>query len=189
MWDSWNDWRGRNKDRKNQGLFPSSQSVWEFVCVSVCVFVCVQVCKCGLLNIVGGRDILHALSPPDVRCLWVLLLSHYSCFWTLAAGSLTAITWMSVECCLAKFFLVALLRWSWVLRLRVGRQVAVVVLFGSGTGRSRGDGGAEAQAVAQGPPVLLALEPDTSRQRFLHLFSAAQENIHQLNIWTEKRGR
>ncbi len=65
MWDCWNDWRGWNKDRKGQGLFPSAQSVWEFVCmcVSVCVCVCrtvwvwgvcVCVCVCACVHVWEG---------------------------------------------------------------------------------------------------------------------------------------
>lgn len=46
MWDCWNDWKGWNKDRKGWGLFPSAQSVWEFVCVWTCVWVCVCVFAC-----------------------------------------------------------------------------------------------------------------------------------------------
>lgn len=47
-WDCWNDWRGWNKDRKGRGLFPSAQSVWEFVCVYLekSVSVCARVCFC-----------------------------------------------------------------------------------------------------------------------------------------------
>lgn len=96
------------------------------------------------------------LSPPDVSGLWVFLLSHDSSLWTLAARSLTAIAWVSVEARLTGFVLVALPRRARVLRLRVGGQGAAVLLNG-GTGRRRGEGGAEAQAVAQGPPVLFAL--------------------------------
>lgn len=126
------------------------------------------------------------LSPPDVGGLRVFLLSHNSGLWTLAAGSLTAIACMSADACLTKLFLVALPWGAMVLCLRVGRQVMVVVLDSGPCGR-RGEGGAEAQAVAQGSPVLLTLQPDAPYQCLLHLFTTAQENIHEFYIWTKQR--
>lgn len=104
----------------------------------------------------GVAGLSPALSPPDVSSLRVFLLSHHSSLWTLAAGSLTAIARVSIEACLTRFFLVPLPQRARMLWLRVGRQVAVVV-FDSGASRRRRKGGAEAQAVAQGAPVLLAL--------------------------------
>lgn len=96
------------------------------------------------------------LSPPDVGGLRVFLLSNNSGLWTLATGSLTTIAWMSADACLTKLFLVTLPWGAMVLCLRVGRQVMVVVLDSGPCGR-RGEGGAEAQTVAQGSPVLLTL--------------------------------
>lgn len=98
-----------------------------------------------------------ALSPPDVGGFGVFLLGHHSGCWTLAAGSLTAIAWVSVEARLTRFVLVTLSRWARLLRLGNGGQGATVVLFDDRSGGGRGEGGAEAQAVAQSPPVLLAL--------------------------------
>lgn len=49
MWDCWNDWRGRNKDRKRSGLVFFS-SVCQRVCVHVdkCMHVSAIVWRCAL---------------------------------------------------------------------------------------------------------------------------------------------
>lgn len=48
---------------------------------------------------------------------------------------------------------------------------------------SRGQCRAEAEAVAQGAPVLLTLEPHAPGDGLLHLLSTGQEDVHQLHIW------
>lgn len=119
---------------------------------------CAHVCKCGFQRMSRGQRSVQSpeLSPSDIRGLRVFLLSHHSSFWTMAAGSLTAIAWVRVEARLTSFLLVALPWRARMLQLRVGRQ-GVAALFVGGAGRGRGEGGAEAQAVTQSPPVLLAL--------------------------------
>lgn len=130
-----------------------------FLCVRVCsfVFVCISL-QVWFLNVVwdqrSGQS--PALSPPDVGGLRVFLLSHESSLWALAAGSLTTIAWVSIESRFSRFVLFALPRRARELQLRVGGQ-GLAVVFDGRAGWRRGEGGAEAQAVTQSPPVLLAL--------------------------------
>ena len=137
----------------------------------------------------GGGQSSCELSPPDVGGLGVFLLGRGSGLCAVASGSLIAAAWVSAEACLTSFVLVALPRGARVLRLQVrGQEVAVVLLRG-GAGGGRLQGGAEAEAVAQSAPVLLALQPDAPRQRLLHLLAAAQENVHELHVWTGQKER
>lgn len=104
---------------------------------------------------VGGQRSLEP-SPPDVRGLGVFLLSHHSGFQVVAARSLAAIAWVNVKTHLTSFVLVALPWRARVIRLGAGRRGVAVVLDGRAGGRWD-EGGAEAQAVAKRPPVLLTL--------------------------------
>lgn len=94
------------------------------------------------------------LSPPDVGGLGVFSLSGHPGLWTLATWSLAATAGVSAESHLTVPVLVSLPWRTRVFLLGVGRHVAVLH---SGPRGRRGEGGAEAQAVTQGPPVLLAL--------------------------------
>lgn len=125
-----------------------------------------------------GSQGFGTLSPPDDSGLGGVQ--------AVATGPLTAIAWVSVEANLSMFLLIALSRGARVLWLGMGGQ-RVAVVFDGGTGGRWGEGGAEAQAVAQSPPILLALSPDTPCQCLLHLLATAQKNIHQLHVWAEQR--
>lgn len=147
MWDCWNDCRRWNKDRKTWEICPSAQSRNLCVCIRVCASVVCAVVRSAHFPV---------LSPPDVGGLGVFSLSGHPGLWTLATWSLAATAGVCAESCLTVLLLVSLPWRTRVLLLGVGRHVAVVVLHSGPRGR-RGEGGAEAQAVAQGPPVLLAL--------------------------------
>jgi len=168
-------------------LFPSAQSVCVCVCVCEGVVLCEGVHESARVGFyircreVKGRIRPPALSPPDVRGFGVF--GSGSGLGALAAGPLAAVAQVSVEARLGGFLLVALPRRARVLRFGVGGQGAALVVVHGGGGRS--EGGAEAQAVAQSPPVLLALQPDAPGQRLLHLLAAAQEDIHQLHVRPE----
>lgn len=135
--------------------FLSFCSVSEFVCVcaSVCVQVSMVIRRCSR---VSTFSCIPVLSPPDVGGLWVFLLGSHPGLWTLATCSLAATARVGSESRLTVLLLVSLPWRTRVLLLGEGRHVAVVVLHSGPRGR-RGEGGAEAQAVTQGPPVLLAL--------------------------------
>lgn len=106
------------------------------------------------------ESVLRSSSPPDVSVLRVLLLSHCG-IKACATCTLATTSWMAAWSSFARLFFVCLTRTFRVLVL------ACMTLLVD----KRGWWWTEAQAVAEGTPVLLALYPHTSANGLLHFFT------------------
>lgn len=132
-----------------------------------------------------------ALSPPDVCGLRVVLLGRPG-LEVHAAGSLSATPGVHVE---APFAGLLLPGDFGVVHVGMhgegeggGGAAAGAAIWGSPwcpRGRGVGLRGAQGQALAQGAPVLLALQPHAARDGLLYFLAAAQENVYQFHIWPE----